>query len=187
MVVAPDRLPAGPLTYRDYTELPEDGRRYEILDGELDVTPSPMIRHQVVVRNLFRLLDRHVDERLLGTLLFAPTDLILADTTVTVPDILFVAADRSSVITERAIEGPPDLVVEIISPSTRRKDRSTKAALYARYGVRCYWIVDPEAQSFEAFVLDGSAYRLAVQARVEDSVTAEPFPDLRIPLLMLWS
>jgi Uma2 family endonuclease len=186
MVDTPERLPAGPLTYRDYAELPEDGRRYEILDGELDVSPSPMIRHQVVVGNLFSALRQHVQARSLGTLLLSPVDLILADTTVVVPDLMFVSRRRAPIITARAVEGPPDLVVEIVSPSTSRKDRLTKAALYARFGIPCYWLLDPEQRLFDSFVLEGAVYRLATRRQHDETVQAEPFVDLAISLSTIW-
>ena len=187
MVPTPDRLPAGPLTYQDYVELPEDGRRYEILDGELDVSPSPKVLHQVILGNLFSALDGHARERSLGRVLLAPVDLILSDTNVVVPDLVFVSPERASIITERAVEGSPDLVVEILSPSTRRKDRSTKASLYARFGVRCYWIIDPDERTFEGFELEGAAYRLVTRRQGDETVRAEPFPNLSIALPTLWS
>ncbi len=187
MVSTPDRLPAGPLTYQDYAELPADGRRYEILDGELDVSPSPMVRHQVVIGNLYSLLDRHSRERSLGRVLLSPVDLILSDTNVVVPDLLFVSRRRAAIVTERAVEGSPDLVVEILSPSTGRKDRSTKASLYARFGVRCYWIIDPEERTFEGFELDAAVFRLVTRGQGTETLHAEPFPELSIPLATLWS
>ena len=136
----PNRIPPGPikLTYEDYVDLPDDGRRYEILDGELEVSPAPAPRHQSVSLNLLRILDRHVEERGLGRLYYAPIDVILAPTTIVQPDLLFIAAGRESIVTGKAIEGPPDLMVEIISPWSGRRDRVAKATLYARYGVRHY-------------------------------------------------
>jgi Uma2 family endonuclease len=187
MVDTPERLPAGPLTYRDYAELPEDGRRYEILDGELDVSPSPMIRHQMVIANLFSALRQHVQAHSLGTILLSPVDLILADTTVVVPDLMFVSHRRAPIITARAVEGPADLVVEIISPSTGRKDRLTKAALYARFGIPCYWLIDPEQRLFDAFVLGGGVYRLATRGQHDETVQTEPFVDLVIALSTIWA
>ena len=134
----PDRIPPGPIkfTYEDYAALPDDGRRYEILDGELEVSPAPSTRHQGVSGNLFWVLHGHVRERGLGNVYCAPIDVILAPATVVQPDLVFVAAGREAIVTERAIEGPPDLVVEILSSWSVLRDRVAKAALYARYGVR---------------------------------------------------
>ena len=187
MVPTPDRLPTGPLTYQDYVELPEDGRRYEIIEGDLDVSPSPMVRHQIVVTNLLLLLATHVRERSLGLVVASPVDLILSETNVVVPDLMFISTQRRSVVTARAVEGVPDLAIEIISPSSERKDRSTKALLYARFGVPHYWILDPEQRTFEAFVLDGATYRLASRGEDDATVRAEPFPDLAITLTTVWS
>lgn len=185
----PDRIPEGPikLTYEDYVGLPNDGKRYEIFDGELSVTPSPVTRHQRVSRNLQRILDRHVVERRLGEVLYAPTDVILAPTTVVVPDLVFVRADRSAIITERAIEGPPDLIVEIVSPSSLRQDRVTKAALYARYEVAHYWIVDPEARTVEFYELENESYRLVTKAAGGETVEPSLLPGLRIDLGKVWA
>src|SRR5438093_117828 len=97
----PDRIPTGPLTYEDYVELPNDGRRYEILDGELFVTPAPMVLHQRVSRNLGRILDGHIVEKRLGELFYAPVDLILARTTVAQPDLLFIRRGREPAETAR--------------------------------------------------------------------------------------
>ena len=109
------------LTYEDYLSLPDDGRRYEILDGELAVTASPTTLHQRVSRNLEFLLHREVQARGLGEVFDAPVDVILDESTVVVPDLAFVSKDRSSIVGERAIEGAPDLTVEILSASTERR------------------------------------------------------------------
>jgi len=145
------------LTHDDYLALPDDGRRYEILDGELYVSPTPFIRHQLVSQNLFRILDRHVLENRLGQLFIVPVTVVLARTTIPVPDLVFVRSDRSSIITDREIEGPPDLVVELLSPSSKKRDRVIKARLYSRYRVREYWIVDPKSETLEIFELRGRA------------------------------
>lgn len=129
------RIPPGRivLTYEDYCRLPNDRNRYEVLDGELSVTPAPRISHQRVSNRLHRFLDNHVVANQLGEILTAPTDLILAPTTVVQPDLVFISNDRRHIVAERAIEGPPNLVIEILSPTTGNIDRVTKAQLYARY------------------------------------------------------
>lgn len=189
MAPAPD--PAVPrsagLTYADYLELPDnEGTRCEILDGDLAVTPSPRTRHQRVSRNLHRILDRHVMRHDLGELFYAPTDVILADTSIVVPDLLFVRKERGRVIVERAIEGPPDLIVEILSPSTSKCDRETKRKLYERYGVRCYWIVDPDARRVVTRELEAGRYRIAADRTDDAILQSSPFPDLAIPLGEVW-
>jgi Uma2 family endonuclease len=183
-----ERAPAGRivLTYEDYVGLPDDGNRYEILDGELYVTPAPVPLHQRVSRNLQRILDRHVVERGLGEILDAPIDLILATTTVAQPDLLFIRAGRD-IVTHRAVEAPPDLVVEILSPSSVRQDRATKATLYARFGIPHYWIVDPAERRFEMHELDGAGYRLSAEGGAADALRSALFPALEIRLADVWA
>ena len=175
------------LTYEDYLQLPENGgTRYEILDGDLAVTPSPTTVHQEVLLNLFRILDRHVQERSLGKIFLAPTDVILAETSIVLPDLLFVASARSSIIKRRAVEGPPDLIVEVLSRKTSKRDRDTKLKLYARYGVAHYWIVHPDARWMELHENAGGAFRVA--SRIEGLGIARPslFPELEIHLREVW-
>lgn len=158
----PDRVPSGPikLTYDDYAGLPNDGRRYEVFDGDLAVTPAPSPKHQAVSRNLEYVLHTHTLASGAGAVYDAPIDVLLAPTTIVQPDLVFIAAARLGIVTERAVEGAPDLVVEIVSPSTARQDRVTKAALYARFGVRFYWVVDPDARTLEEYALAAQGYEL---------------------------
>ena len=130
------------LTYRDYATLPDDGRRYEIHDGELSVTPAPGSAHQMISADLYDVVKAHVKAGNLGLVLYAPLDVILSDTTVVQPDLVYLDPARLGLLTERGIEGPPTLVVEILSPSTRLIDHEHELALYARYRGPHYWIVD---------------------------------------------
>jgi Uma2 family endonuclease len=177
-----ERLPAGPLTYEDYAALPEDGNRYELFDGELVVSPAPRPRHQGVSIKLAARLLGHIEAQALT----APIDVILSPTTVLQPDVVFVAATHRAIITERAIEGPPDLVVEILSAGTARRDRGAKAELYARFGIPHYWVLDPKAQTFEALLLDGRSYRMVASAEGTDRIAAPPFTDLLLDLASIW-
>jgi Uma2 family endonuclease len=168
------------LTYEDYVLLPNDCNRYEILEGELTVTPAPSTKHQTASVNLLVLLSHYVKERDLGKLFHAPIDLILESTSVLQPDLLFVSKARQHIITERAIEGAPDLVVEILSPTTSRTDRVTKAQIYARHAVPAYWIVDPDQEAIEIYLLEADGYRLAATLQGETPMFAPPFTDLKI-------
>ncbi len=174
------------LTYKDYEALPADGRRYEIHDGELSVTPTPNTAHQRVSRNLFLALHRYVEERRLGEVLYAPVDVILADTSIVQPDIVFLDPTRRSAVSRRGIEGPPTLAVEIISPSTTGIDRTTKRQLYARHGVPYFWLVDPEARMIEALVLEVGTYALAARASGPTAVGLPPFSELGLVVDRLW-
>ncbi|MGZ8423523.1 MAG: Uma2 family endonuclease [Candidatus Binatia bacterium] len=178
----PMRIPEGKiiLTYEDYAAMPNDGNRYEILEGELAVTPAPSTRHQIASAKLFKLLSRYIDEESLGILLYAPVDLILESTSVLQPDLLFVSKGRQSIITDRAIEGAPDLVVEVLSPTTSRNDRVTKAQIYARHKVPAYWIVDPDQETVEVYLLNVDSYRLVVTLQGETPLPVPPFIDLKL-------
>ena len=174
------------LTYSDYAALPDDGRRYELHQGELSVTPAPGVRHQRVIIPLGSRLYEHVRARGLGEVLVAPTDCILSNVTVVQPDILYVATDRQTIISERGIERAPTLAVEVLSPSTARLDRDRKMKLYAEYGVPYYWIVDPETRSVEAYTLTGTAYALAARLTSEPAALP-PFSDLTVDPASIWS
>ncbi len=175
------------LTYRDYEALPADGRRYELHEGELAVTPAPSPQHQRISGNLNEVLRQHVKSRRLGEVLYAPIDCILSETTVIQPDLVYLDASRLPAVSARGIEGPPTLVVEILSPTTTLVDRSTKRQLYARYGVPFYWIVDPEGRAVEAYTLSDQGYELAVRATGAGPVSPPPFSDLALVPDALWA
>jgi len=166
--------------------LPNDRNRYEILDGEFSVTPPPRTKHQTVAGNLHRLLANYVVATQHGIIFIAPTDVILAPTTVVQPDLIFIGNDRRGVITERAIEGAPTLVIEILSPTTHRVERQTKAQLYAKYEVPRYWLLDPDQQSLETYELVRGQYQLVVKVQNADLFAPSLFPGLSIQLADLW-
>ncbi len=146
------------LTYDDYLSLPDDGRRYEIIGGDLHVTPAPGLSHQRISRNLEFILHAHVRRHRLGEMLYAPVDVILGPNDVVQPDLVFVSSARRGILSERGVEGAPDLVIEILSPATSRRDQGIKAKLYARAGVAHYWILSPEAQTLTELVLQEGRY-----------------------------
>ena len=174
------------LTYRDYEALPADGRRYELHDGELSVTPAPGTRHQRVLGAMHVLLRAHVEAHRLGEVFLSPVDCILSDTTVVQPDLVYLDPTRAHLVTERAIEGPPTLVVEILSPSTTRIDRVRKRELYAQYGIPYYWVVDPVAGTLERYGLSEGLYALLARASGTDPVALPPFPGLTFAPTSLW-
>jgi Uma2 family endonuclease len=150
-----NRLDADRWTYADYLQLPDDGTRCEILEGERVMTPAPFTPHQRVSENLGFLLAAFVRKENRGSIWRAPCDVVLAEDIVVQPDILFVARDRASIIQKRGVFGPPDLLVEILSSSDPERDTVRKLQIYGCHGVCEYWIADPERNRVEVFVLEG--------------------------------
>lgn len=149
-------LPKRSITYAEYLALPDD-ERYELVEGELLVTPAPLNRHQKIQMRLGAQLLLYAEAGRRGTVMGAPTDVVLSDETVLQPDVLFIARERESIIGEKSgIFGAPDLVVEILSPSTATRDLVVKRRLYQNYGVREYWIVDPESNFIEVLTPQGA-------------------------------
>lgn len=174
------------LTYADYLAMPDDGRRYEILDGEVAVSATPATRHQRIVGNLYWVLRRHVEPRGLGEVFLAPLTVILAHTTVVEPDLVYVDTGRAGLVTDRGIHGVPTLAIEVLSPITATNDRGSKFQLYARYGVPYYWIADSDARVLEGYELTTGVYRLVDRLQGQGQVALPPFPELALALDELW-
>jgi len=157
-------------TYQDYLELPEDGRRYEIIDGVLYVSPSPRQVHQLLSRRLqFFFYQFELEGR--GFVYNAPMDLLMPGCTPVQPDLIFLTREQRPLILDKYIEGVPELLVEILSPSTRSLDRVKKLNRYAKNGVQFYLIVDPEASTLEVFVHQAGRFVLDASLGQEDSWT----------------
>ena len=174
------------LTYRDYCELPDDGRRYEIHDGELSVTPAPNPRHQRLVGAIYRILYAHVRSRGLGEVLLSPIDVILSDIAIVQPDVVYLERARAGAVSSRGIEGAPTLAVEILSPWSVAIDRQRKRYLYARYRVPFYWMVDAEARVVEALALGPEGYAQAGRVAGEERAALPPLGDLVLDAGALW-
>ena len=140
------------LTYEDYLKTPDD-ERYELVHGELSMVPSPNRAHQRVVARLGSRMELFVEEKGLGEVYFAPFDVVLSDKDVVQPDLLFVSNERAHVSTPDNIQGAPDMVIEVRSPSTAELDWTVKRELYARHGVKEYWLVDPESMTATVLLL----------------------------------
>ena len=170
------------LTYEDYVLFPEDGLRHEILDGEHYVTPSPFIHHQLISSRLHSRLGPFIEGRHLGILLAAPADVILSPHDIAQPDLLFISNERAGIITEKNVQGAPDLVVEILSKSTRRRDERLKLERYDRFGALEYWMFDPDRKGAKIYRREGGRLRLAAELSVRDILTSPLLPGLEIPL-----
>jgi len=147
-------------THADLLAMPDDGKRRELLDGELYVTPSPVASHQKILGNLAYAFWKFLELHPLGELLVAPLDVILSEHDVLEPDLLFVLNEHKDFLQDW-VRGAPDLVVEILSPKTEARDRGIKLKAYARYGVGEYWNVDPQAQVIEVYRLTAEGFHLA--------------------------
>jgi Uma2 family endonuclease len=185
---SPDVLP-GKLDYDDFWSLPDDGNRYEIIDGKLYVTPAPAMRHQLVSARLLIILHQHVISARIGFVFHAPTAVILGPHRQVQPDLLFISRERTKLVKSKEVDGAPDLAVEIVSPSSKKTDRVVKSAAYADSGIPWYWIVDPDERTIEEYQLENGQYRLT--RKWEDADVFEPtlFPGLTLPLegLFDWS
>ena len=168
------------MTYDQYCLLPEDGKQYEVIDGELFMTPAPKPRHQRIVLRLAEELSRFVRENSLGEVFVAPVDVILDQHTVLEPDVLFISTARASIVKEDAIEGAPDLVVEVLSLSTFYKDLRKKMTAYSQFGVQEYWIVDPETQSIEVYARRDEKLQLAQKFSSGETVESALLPGVQL-------
>ncbi|MCY3902452.1 MAG: Uma2 family endonuclease [Caldilineaceae bacterium] len=151
--------PRQKLTYADYLAAPED-KRYELLDGELLETPSPGEAHQRFQAELGFFLGSHIRERRIGRLYLSLTEVVLSDVDVVQPDLLFVSNERMDIIVPSGVHGGPDLVVEILSPATAERDQVYKRALYARHGVKEYWLVGTDAGTIAVLLLGDEGYEV---------------------------
>jgi Uma2 family endonuclease len=168
-------------TYKDYKSLPEsETKRFELLQGDLIMTPSPGFKHQVVSSKLEKILGDIIEEHGWGVLLHAPFDVKLGDDVV--QDILYVSNQRADIIHEEAIEGAPDLIVEILSPTTAERDRTYKRTLYARHGVREYWLADPERQTIDVLTLGESGFETVGQFARHQQAPSQVLPGLAVQI-----
>ena len=172
-----------PLTHRDLDDTPEDGNTYEVIDGDLHVTPFPDYRHQEAATELCVQLRNHAQAKGLGKVFAAGLKVVLDEATGVGPDIVFISHARMDGMREDGYYGAPDLLVEVLS-SRPERDRVVKALKYARAGVPHFWIVDPRARTLRAFQLEAGHYVLAAEAK--DRFEPELFPGLALDLTALW-
>jgi Uma2 family endonuclease len=138
-------------TYAEFARLPDDGNRYEVIAGELHMTPAPRLLHQKIVTRLGTLIEAFTQEHQLGEVFGAPVDVLLGEGDYLEPDLVFVRRERANILSDRGIEAAPDLVVEVLSEGTAARDRGLKRERYAHFGVPEYWIIDPHAGHVEVF------------------------------------
>lgn len=175
--------PATPWTYEDYVDFPEDGKRYEIVDGEVHVTPAANTRHQDIVLHVAVRLYQHVDRHGGGRVFVAPYDVVLSQTDVVEPDVVFVADTDAHRITAANLQGPPTLAVEVLSDP--RHDRVRKRRLYAAFGVSEYWIVDPDGERVEVYRLEDGQYPTPTLFEAGATLSTDLLPGLTVDVAEL--
>ena len=171
----------------DIWDAPEDGNRYEVIDGELHVTPAPSWGHQTAASTLLAYLWNYVRPRRLGQVVTAPVGVVLEEETGVQPDLVYVSRERSGIIVERGVEGAPDLIVEVLSPGTQARDRGIKMRAYARAGVPHYWMLDPPNKTLEAYELSEQGYGAAQVYGPGGTFRPALFPGLEIRIDDLWT
>lgn len=168
-------------TYEDYLKTPDDVR-YELIQGDLLMTPSPVTKHQRILRKIGFILEQHVTQNDLGEIFLAPYDVYFDDENVVQPDILFISRERLNLIGEKNMQGPPDLVIEILSESTAYRDLIQKKKLYARYGVKEYWIVIPEEESVGIYIIKNDIFTLDKNFGKDETLESPLLKGLKIVL-----
>ena len=173
-------------TYNDLLEMPDDGRHYEILDGELIVNAAPNLRHQTIVFNVASILRAYVRPRGIGVVHISPVDVVFSQEWVVEPDVIYVCNERKGILTQNNVSGAPDLAVEVISVSSRKRDEITKRRAYEDFGVGEYWVIDPELESVKVFRRNEvGRYERLIEVSTETagaSITSPLFPELEIAL-----
>ena len=178
-----------PLTYEDYLEFPDDGRRYEIIEGDLHVSPAPNRGHQRVLWTLANLIGNYAERLGLGEMYFAPIDLNPDPENVVQPDLIFISKERLGIFAEDGsrLTAAPDLAVEVLSPSSRKRDLKAKKTLYERIGVAEYWVVDYEMEEVHVFTRSPTGAFSPPRVLTGDAILSTPLlPSLEIPLPKLW-
>jgi Uma2 family endonuclease len=145
---------APPITRSDYEGMPEGPPYFQVIEGDLVMSPSPKTYHQSIAGKIYSILDQFLAKHPLGEVYIAPLDVFLSDVNIYQPDVIFISNGRKSIISDQGIEGAPDLVVEILSPSTARYDKGPKRKVYARTGVKELWLIDPETKTIQVYFLE---------------------------------
>ena len=181
--------PGVKLTYDDFVLFPDDGKRHELIDGEHYVTPSPTLKHQKVLGSLHLLIGGWLEQQPIGQIYCAPFDVVFSMFDVVEPDLLYMSNERAEVVlTEANVQGAPELVIEIGSPSTRQRDETIKRRLYERAGVSEYWFVDPEIDVVRVYRRGADGFKRPIELTAEDNdvLTTPLLPGLSLPLARIF-
>ena len=170
------------LTYEEFRQLPDDGKHYELIHGEVHLSPSRSTKHQLILGNTSVSLGTYVRSARLGVLFCAPLDVCLNPDTALQPDLIFISAERVGIVQENFVAGAPDLAVEVLSQSTAAHDRVTKLPIYAEAGVPKVWLIDSQAKTVEVLKLQGKKYFVDATLAGEQVLTSNLFPGWELPL-----
>jgi len=174
-------------TYQDYLNLPDDGKRYEVINGELVMVAAPNTIHQNIIIKIIYELENFLRQSKIGKIFCAPTDIKFSETEVVQPDIFFISKERFYIITENNINDAPDLIIEILSPSTAYYDLLEKKELYEQFGVKEYWIVDPNKHRVDVFLIEDNQYKLNQRVIMEGSVKSSVIKGFEISVEDIFS
>ncbi|HEV8231391.1 MAG TPA: Uma2 family endonuclease [Thermoanaerobaculia bacterium] len=172
------------VSYDEFQTLPRDGsKRFELIEGEVFMTPSPNTKHQIAASNLHFAIRKFIEEKDLGRVFFAPYDVVFSKWTALEPDLLFIRRKRLSIITDANVQGVPDLVIEILSPGNKAYDRETKHRVYEQAGVPEIWYVDPEERSVEILNLARDrGYERTAKLSGNDAIVSNVLPGFSLTL-----
>lgn len=177
------------LTYEDYYLIPHDGNKHEIIDGVHYMSPSPRVKHQLILGNLHFLIGQYLRENPVGSVILSPMDVVLSKHNIVQPDLLVVLRNYDEIKEEKNIQEAPDLAIEILSEGNRRYDEVTKRNLYESYGITEYWVVDPVLETIKQYRLEDQTYHRAVELSKElnDILTSVLLPDFSCGLNEIFS
>ena len=172
------------LTYEDFVLFPDDGKRHELIDGEHYVTPSPSLRHQRLLGRLHLMIGGWLQTNPIGEAFLSPLDVVFSDFDVVEPDLLYISTARREILTKQNVQGAPDVVIEVGSPGTRKRDETIKRRLYERSDVSEYWIVDPDLDVVRIYRREGAGFDRPRELSREagDALTSPLFPQLELSL-----
>lgn len=159
------------MTYEEFLALPDDGKHYELIEGELVLNPAPNLKHQAIIGNLYLAFRLYLDQHRSGKVFVAAVDVVLSIENVLEPDVLVVLNDRASRLQKKNVQGAPSIAVEVLSEGSRRKDEVTKKRLYERFGVDEYWIVDPEIDRVKIYRRAGDVFERAIEINTDTGGT----------------
>ncbi len=186
LIDTPVRETAKLYTYADYLKLPNDGIRYEIINGELYMSPAPTVGHQRTLRELLFALMSFLKKKPLGEVFPAPTDVILSDINVLQPDIVLILREKYDILTRENIQGAPDLVIEVLSRGTRRRDRNQKLRQYEKFGVQEYWMAEEESKTVEVWRKRGNKFVFQACLNLNEEITTPLLPGFKVKLTKIF-